>query len=255
MALPLLGYTPSSQNQRVAGYEVGTEEQPRIYSTDNAGGASDIGELIWAAYRQIFSEHQLIKSNRQTYLESQLRYGQITVKDFVRGLLLSDSFRRLNYDPNSNYRFVEIVVQRVLGRDVYSEQEKIAWSIYIPTRGFAGFIDAVLGSQEYFEAFGDNIVPYQRRRILPQQAKGETPFNLKTPRYNDYHRGQLGFPQIVWQNAIRRFVPQEQQALAGNPAQFLGLARAVTPSTIVTPRVAISNINIATAVPYRKTTR
>ena len=35
VAIPLLEYTPISQNQRVAGYEVPGDEQPRIYSTEN----------------------------------------------------------------------------------------------------------------------------------------------------------------------------------------------------------------------------
>ncbi|HEY9689641.1 MAG TPA: phycobilisome rod-core linker polypeptide [Coleofasciculaceae cyanobacterium] len=236
----------------MAGYEVGSEEQPKIYAIENVFSGADMDELIWAAYRQIFSEHQSITSNRQTFLESQLRYGQISVKDFIRGLATSDSFRRLNLEPNSNYRFVDICVQRILGRDVYSDRERIAWSILLPTKGLQGFIDALVDSDEYANNFGDNTVPFQLRRILPQRAKGETPFNLKTPRYEAYHRSQLGFPQTVWQNAVRRFKPQETKVGAGNPQGFLGMARAVTPSLPVVARTPLANINIATAVPYRK---
>ncbi len=252
MAIPVLNFSPSSQNQRVSGYEVGSEEQPKIYVIENVFSGGDMDELIWAAYRQIFSEHQTIASNRQTFLESQLRYGQISVKDFIRGLATSDSFRRLNLEPNSNYRFVDICVQRILGRDVYSDRERIAWSILLPTKGLQGFIDALVDSDEYASNFGDNTVPFQLRRILPQRAQGETPFNLKSPRYDAYHRTQLGFPQTVWQNAVRRFKPQEQKVGAGNPQGFLGMARAVTPSLPVMPRTPLANINIATAVPYRK---
>jgi phycobilisome rod-core linker protein len=252
VAIPLLEYAPSSQNQRVAGYEQPGEEQPRIYTTDNVLSPVEKEELIWAAYRQIFSEHQILKSNRQTFLESQIKYGQITVRDFIRGLATSDAFRRLNYEPNSNYRFVEICVQRVLGRDVYSEREKIAWSIVLVTKGLEGFINALLDSEEYLSNFGDNTVPYQLRRILPQRTKGETPFNLKTPRYGEYHRSQLGFPQVIWQNQVRRFTPQEQQAKEGDPRRFLGAARQVAPSITSIPRVSVYNINIEKAVPYRR---
>ena len=35
MALPLLNYAPKSQNQRVAGYEIGGDEQPRVFTTEN----------------------------------------------------------------------------------------------------------------------------------------------------------------------------------------------------------------------------
>nr|AAB21895.1 CpcG=C-phycocyanin-associated rod-core polypeptide [Calothrix sp., PCC 7601, phycobilisomes, Peptide Partial, 34 aa] [Calothrix] len=34
-AIPLLEYTPISQNQRVASLEVPGDEQPRTFSTDN----------------------------------------------------------------------------------------------------------------------------------------------------------------------------------------------------------------------------
>lgn len=251
MAIPLLEYAPKSQNQRVAGYEIPGEEQPKIYSTETLPSPSGLDELIWAAYRQIFSEHQILASTRQTYLESQLRYGQITVRDFIRGLVLSDPFRRLNYDMNSNYRFVEIAVQRVLGRDVYNEREKITWSIVIATKGLEGFIDALLDSEEYQNNFGFDKVPYQRRRILPQRDKGETPFNLKTPRYGEYYRSLLGFPQMVWQNSVRRYSPQDQQAKAGDPSQYLGMAREVGNPGTISPRVSTANMNYEALVPNR----
>jgi phycobilisome rod-core linker protein len=252
VSIPFLSYAPSSQNQRVAGYEVGSEEQPRIYSTDDLLSPGDTNALIWAAYRQIFSEHQMIAANRQTFLESQLKSGQISVRDFVRGLVMSDSFRRLNYEPNSNYRFVEICVQRVLGRDCYSEREKIAWSIVVVNKGIQGFIDELLNSEEYLSNFGDTVVPYQRRRVLPQRTGGETPFNLKTPRYGAYHRSQLGFPQLVWQNAVRRFIPQEQAPTEGNPSNFLAMARSINPKGGAPTRLALSSLNIETDVPYKK---
>ncbi|MBE9041328.1 phycobilisome rod-core linker polypeptide [Oscillatoriales cyanobacterium LEGE 11467] len=251
MAIPLLNYTPVSQNVRVNGYEVPTEEQPKIYDAENlpAGGTWD--ELIWAAYRQIFSEHQILKSNRQKFLESQLKDGRLTVREFIRGLVLSDPFRRYNFETNSNYRFVEICVQRVLGRDVYSEREKIAWSIVIVNEGIQGFIDMLLNSDEYLENYGDTIVPYQRRRNLPQRATGETPFNLKTPRYGEYHRSILGFPQAVWQNQIRRYTPQEKQPKAGSPELYMNMARSVNAQPSNTGRVQTQTMNYMNMVPRR----
>ncbi|MGB3200982.1 MAG: phycobilisome rod-core linker polypeptide, partial [Nodosilinea sp.] len=84
MSLPLLNYSPSSQNQRVASYEVGGDEQPRFFSTDDLYDTSDMDALINAAYRQMF--FHAFKCDRQPFLESQLRNGQITVRDFIRGL-------------------------------------------------------------------------------------------------------------------------------------------------------------------------
>ncbi|MFP4100447.1 phycobilisome rod-core linker polypeptide [Coleofasciculus sp.] len=249
MALPLLSYTPVSQNQRVAGYEVPGDEQPRIYTTENILFGTDLDELIEAAYRQIF--FYAFAWDRERFLESQLRNGQLTVRDFIRGLLLSKTFYNSFYEKNSNYRFVEQCVQRVLGRDVYNEREKIAWSIVVATKGIKGFVDQLLNSEEYLTNFGYDTVPYQRRRVLPGRRQGERPFNIKSPRYDGYYRAQLGFPQIIWQNEVRRFVPQDKQAKAGDPTNFLDMARGVNAKPNPLPRVSAQNINYMARVPRR----
>jgi phycobilisome rod-core linker protein len=250
VAIPLLSYKPSSQNQRVAGYEVGSDEQPRLYSTDNLLSSGDMSDLIEAAYRQIF--FHAFADDREPILESQLRNGQITVRQFVRGLLLSNTFTRSFYNLNSNYRFVEHCVQKVLGRDVYSEQEKIAWSIVVATKGRAGFIDDLLNSDEYLENFGDSIVPYQRRRVLPSRTEGELPFNIKSPRYDAYYRRKFGFPQIIWQTSVRTYKPYDQKPKTGDPAQFLGMARSINAQGYAPPKVSAQNIDFVGGVPYRK---
>ena len=190
MVIPLLSYSVSSQNQRVANFEIPGDEQPRIYTTANLPSPIEINELIRAAYRLIFNEQQLLTSNRQVFLESQLRNRQITVREFIRGLLLSETFRRRNYEPNSNYRFVQMCLQRVLGRDTYNEREKLAWSIVLATEGLEGFIDRLIGSEEYLNNFGDDTLPYQRSRILPQREVGELPF-ARMPRYGADYRAKL----------------------------------------------------------------
>lgn len=250
MALPLLNYSPSSQNQRVSGYEVPGDEQPRVFSSDNLLDGSDMDALIEAAYRQMF--FYAFKWDREVFLESQLRNGQITVRDFIRGLLLSKTFYNSFYEKNSNYRFVEQCVERILGRQVYNEREKIAWSIVVATKGIKGFVDELLDSEEYLSNFGYDTVPYQRRRVLPSRPEGEMPTNLRMPRYDEYHRSILGFPQIVWQTQVRRFVPQEKQPTAGNPELFLSMARSISPRETVVGRVSTADISIATKVPYRK---
>ncbi|MEM1369740.1 MAG: phycobilisome rod-core linker polypeptide [Cyanobacteria bacterium P01_H01_bin.15] len=197
--IPLLSYAPSSQNQRVIGFEVAGEEFPKIFSTEGLPTEGEMNTVIYAAYRQIFHEQQMLASHRQVFLESQLRAGQISVKDFIRGLLLSDSFRRLNFEANNNYRFVELCVQRVLGRAVYNDREKLAWSIVLATKGIQGFVDQLLDSDEYENSFGDNSVPFQRRRILPQRELGTLPFE-RMARYGLDYRDRLPKPTL-----LRRF--------------------------------------------------
>jgi phycobilisome rod-core linker protein len=250
VSIPLLSYPPVSQNPRVKAFDVPTDDQPWIFSTDNLLSPSDLDVLIEAAYRQIF--FHAFAADREPCLESQLRSGQITTRDFIRGLLLSDTYRRSFYDLNSNYRFVEQTVQRALGRDVYSNQEKIAWSIVVATQGIKGFIDQLLNSQDYLDNFGDSIVPFQRRRSLPGRATGELPFNLKSPRYDEYYRRKLGFPQVIWQNAARSFKPQDKRSKPGDPAAFISMARSIDPKPNNPQNLSAMNVDFLSKVPYKK---
>jgi phycobilisome rod-core linker protein len=190
VTLPLLTYSPTSRNHRVSGFEVAGDECSSLSSYTLTNGQDNVGEVIEAAYRQILNEQQMLSFNRQKLLESQLRIGSLTVREFIRGLLLSDAFRRRNYECNNNYRFAQMCIQRVLGREVYDQREKIAWSIVLATKGLEGFVDALLSSDEYLENFGEDTVPYQRRRILPQHNTGDITF-AHMARYDDSHLAQL----------------------------------------------------------------
>jgi phycobilisome rod-core linker protein len=222
MSIPLLQYKPSSQNQRVAGYEVGNEDTPRIYRLENTGYDGEIEELIWAAYRQIFSEHETLKFHRQKNLESQLKNRAITVRDFIRGLAKSEAFRRLVVETNSNYRIVEVSLKRLLGRTSYNKDEEIAWSIKIATLGWGGFVDALVDSEEYQTNFGENTVPYQRRRFK------DRPFNLVTPRYGNYWRDK----------------EESERYKSGDINNFLDMASGIQIRTVKSTPVSTANIQI-----------
>ncbi len=221
MSIPLLQYQPSSQNQRVDGYEVPNEDTPRIYRMESAS-TDEILELIWASYRQIFSEHETLKFYRQAQLESQLKNRSITLRDFIRGLAKSEAFRRLVVDTNSNYRLVEVGLKRILGRAPYNKEEEIAWSIKVATLGWSGFVDLLVDSEEYQSNFGDNTVPFQRRRY-----KGR-PFNLVTPRYADYWRDKQETERYKW----------------GDIRNFLDMASSVKPIFVTPVSVQTANIQI-----------
>ena len=185
MSIPLLKVTPKTQNQRVEGYDVADEDDAKLYRLSYAISDTDVTEIIWACYRQIFSEHLILESYRQPFLESQLRNRAISVREFIRGLGKSEVYREQIAELNSNYRIVDLTFKRFLGRASYGKDEQIAWSIVIATKGLHGFIDAVVDGEEYQQNFGDDVVPYQRRRMEV------SPFNLTNPRYSDYWRGRL----------------------------------------------------------------
>jgi phycobilisome rod-core linker protein len=248
MPIPLLEYAPTTQNSRIKGYEVPGDEQPRIFSTDNLLSSGDLAVLIEAAYRQIF--FHAFASDREKFLESQLRSGQITVRDFIRGLCLSNTFTNSFYNLNSNYRFVTHCIQKVLGRDVYNDAEKIAWSIVIGTKGRAGFINDLLNSDEYLDNFGDNIVPFQRRRVLPSGAS-ELPFNIQSPRYDEYYRGKLGFPKVTWSVKPRSSRPVAQAAKAGDPSMFADMAKSLGKIGNQPQSISALNLDYQNLVPRR----
>ncbi|MEO0852368.1 MAG: phycobilisome rod-core linker polypeptide [Cyanobacteria bacterium J06648_11] len=247
MAIPLLSYAPTTQNARVPGYDVLNDDTPRIYSTESLTSPEEIATLISAAYRQIY--FHAFAADRETFLESQLKFGQISVRDFVRGLLLSDRYRRSFFDLNSNYKLVQQTVQRTLGRDIYNEAEKLAWSIVIATKGFEGFVDDLLNSDEYMDNFGYNTLPYQRRRTLTDRSASEVPFNIQSPRYDEYYRGKFGFPQIVFEpKRVGIFKKQEK---AGDPALYLNLVRDLTKRTGNSVSVSTTGMDYLSLVPRR----
>lgn len=249
MSIPLLAYSPSCPNQRVDALGA-RDDEAIVYSADDQFFPTDMDNLINAAYRQIF--FHAFKWDRETVLESQLRVRQITVRDFIRGLLLSNTFIDSFYHKNSNYRFVEHCVEKVLGRRVYSKREKIAWSAIVMTKGIKGFVDELLNSDEYIENFGENTVPFHRRRMLPSRDVGEIPFNITSPRYDAYHRSQLGFPQFIWKEAVRSFQPYEKQAKNGDPILFTDMAKSLNPRGSATSPTKLDKLDFEKAVPYRR---
>ena len=122
---------------------------------------------------------------------NELRSGSITVRDFIRGLLLSDRFYRGYVECNGNDRVVEQVIGRVLGRSVYGLDEVKSWSIVIAEQGFAAFVDDILQSPEYFERFGIDGIPDQVSRVLPGRSQGEMPIYQRFPRYGESWRDRL----------------------------------------------------------------
>ena len=201
MAIPLLEIKPKTQNQRVNGFDVTDEDDPIAYRVTAFSSDEEITAVIWAAYRQIFSEHLILESYRQPALESQLRNRAISVREFVRGLGKTEVFWEQIAELNSNYRIVDIVCKRFLGRASYSKNEQIAQSIIIATKGLHGFVDSVVDSEEYRSNFGDEIVPYQRRSMEGR------PFNLTNPRYDDYWRNRMLEMEIATRSyyQVRRY--------------------------------------------------
>lgn len=251
MALPLLEYKPSSQNHRVKSFGTAdkNEDTPYIYRMEDASSPGEIKQLIWAAYRQVFSEHETLKFNRQITLETRLANRSITVRDFIRELAKSPRFYALVVAVNNNYRLVDVCLKRLLGRSAYNKEEEIAWSIKIGTLGFHGFVDALLDSEEYTLAFGDYTVPYQRKRLV------DRPFNLVTPRYGEDFRETAGTVKTDWRFTLEKFYSrkyQQRQLAEGDPGKYREMAASINPKRNYAQGVSAFNIDYLSKVPVRR---
>ncbi|AFY30759.1 phycobilisome rod-core linker polypeptide [Calothrix sp. PCC 7507] len=125
---------------------------------------------IKAAYRQVFE-----RDITATYdfpaseLESQVKGGQISTKEFIRRLGKSRLYRRLFYEPFTISRVIELAMRHFLGRGLSSLAEFQGYFAIITKGGLHKLIDALVDSSEYADYFGEETVPYLRG--LGQEAQ------------------------------------------------------------------------------------
>lgn len=126
--------------------------------------------VIKAAYRQIF-ERDITRAYGQSisYLESQVKNGDISMKEFVRRLCKSELYRKQFFEPFINSRALELAFRHILGRGPSSREEVQDYFSIVSEQGLAGLVDALVDSQEYADYFGEETVPYLRG--LGQEAQ------------------------------------------------------------------------------------
>ncbi|MBF2058492.1 MAG: phycobilisome linker polypeptide [Cyanobacterium sp. T60_A2020_053] len=121
-----------------------------------------ITQIINAVYRQVVGNSYIMKQERVVNAESRFRNGQLSVRDFVRQIANSDLYRRRFFENSPRYRFTELNFKHLLGRTPENQDEMRFHSDILDTYGYEADINAYVDSEEYSEAFGDNIVPYFR---------------------------------------------------------------------------------------------
>lgn len=118
--------------------------------------------VINTAYKQVFGNAHLMESEKLPEVESQLCSGEITVMEFIRQLAKSERYRVLFFDTCTNVRAIELNFKHLLGRAPENYQEISQHIQILAQGGFEAEIDSYLDSDEYFQSFGTNIVPYYR---------------------------------------------------------------------------------------------
>jgi phycobilisome core-membrane linker protein len=132
--------------------------------------ATEKQEVVKAAYRQVF-ERDITRAYSQSisYLESQVKNGDISMKEFIRRVGKSPLYRKQFYEPFINSRVIELAFRHFLGRGPSSREEVQKYFSIVSNGGLATLVDALVDSQEYSDYFGEETVPYIRG--LGQEAQ------------------------------------------------------------------------------------
>ncbi|MEO0887378.1 MAG: phycobilisome rod-core linker polypeptide, partial [Cyanobacteria bacterium J06648_10] len=122
---------------------------------------ADTATIIGAVYRQVFGR-PVYAGQEIGQAESRLKNGDITVREFVKAVAKSESFRKTYWTSLYVMKAVEYIHRRLLGRPTYGRQETNKYFDICAKQGFYALVDAIIDSQEYTEAFGEDTVPYER---------------------------------------------------------------------------------------------
>jgi phycoerythrin-associated linker protein len=137
------------------------DETAPIQWWPNASGG-DHENIIRAVYRHVLGNAHVMESERLSVAESQLKYGELSVREFVRVLAKSELYRSRFFEPCSRYRAIELNFKHLLGRAPDHLEEMRQHSTILDQGGFEAEIDSYLDSDEYQTAFGEDTVPYYR---------------------------------------------------------------------------------------------
>ncbi len=75
----------------------------------------DVNAVIFAVYRQVLGNDHLMLRERLVSAESLLRGREISVRDFVRAVALSEIYREKFFHSNPQNRFIELNYKHLLG--------------------------------------------------------------------------------------------------------------------------------------------
>lgn len=183
------------------------------YSTNVANRSTDTVEdnssdKLKALYTQLFKENRDLDFHHNSSLDSAYLNGELTTREMVTELLCSDMYVNFILATNSNFRFVSLCCERVLGRKASSE-ECMKWSSLLATDGLNAFATALTASDEYTNAFGEHGVPGLRSMSLfsSNQNMPALPKELSIKRYTGdgneaQYFGGSGGSLLPWQGKL-----------------------------------------------------
>ena len=231
-------------------------EQTKVFKLISLADRTIVETVIGATYRQVFERDipPYIIANEFSVLESKLRNGEITLKEFVTGLGISSLYIKEFYTPYPNTKVIELGTKHFLGRAPLDQAEIRKYNQILATQGLKGFIEVMVSSAEYVETFGEDTVPYNRYLTLPAAIFPNTQrlYNKLTKQDRE-----LIVPSFKPSNSRMDVakMPLMEQAIASQAAKpsYVDLARSVSESG--SPSVSESVSGEALAVEARKAVR
>jgi phycobilisome core-membrane linker protein len=150
---------------------VGTSQRrpARIYRMTPGTVRNEAEQVINAIYCQVMDvfSGQVPGQFRRSDLESKLKNGEISVREFVRALAGSDIYRTRFYTPYPNTKVIEFLFRHLLGRAPATQAEIRQYNKLLADQGLKAAVEAMVDSPEYVRYFGEDVVPYKRFPTLP----------------------------------------------------------------------------------------
>ena len=113
------------------------------------------------------SHDQIPDEFRRPDLESKVRSGDISIRDFVSALASSAAYIDRFYTPYPNTKAIEFLFRHLLGRSPANQAEISDYNRIMAERGFVAAVATMIDSAEYTRYFGSDVVPYHRAPSLP----------------------------------------------------------------------------------------
>tara|TARA_Y100001968_G_scaffold309599_1_gene329580 strand:+ start:935 stop:1711 length:777 start_codon:yes stop_codon:yes gene_type:complete len=127
-----------------------------------------------ALYKNIFGNSFIMESERPIDIERRLRNGDLTIKEFTRNVCKLSIYKKLYFDSISQYKSITLRYKHILGRPIINQIEVTKSSNILNKLGYEAHIDWLIDSEEYNNAFGEDIVPYIRSWNSPIGLKTES---------------------------------------------------------------------------------
>lgn len=175
-------------------YNEAAERVP-VFAMKPGLSAGEKEDVVRAAYRQVF-ERDIRRAYGQklSVLDSQVKNGDISMKEFIRRLGKSELYRKQFYEPFINSRVIELAFRHFLGRAPETREEVASYFDIVTKKGLAGLVDALVDSREYGDYFGEETVPYLRK--LGVEAQTSANWGAKFDLYS-YAAPQRKVPQFI----------------------------------------------------------